>query len=44
MAGSLVNYDDSAYRQPCNSIVSSERHQQAPLIALDSDGEESGGE
>ena len=42
MPGCLVDYDDSANRQPSSSFVSSERHQQASLINMDSDHEESG--
>ena len=42
-SGCLINYDDSAYRRPRSSPATSDGHQQAPLITLDSEGEESGG-
>ena len=41
-AGRLGTYDDSAYRQARSSVASAEGHQQAPLIVLDSEGDESG--
>ncbi len=42
-SGCLVHYDDSAYRRPRSSAAGSGRQLQAPLITLDSEGEESGG-
>ena len=42
-AGRLANYDDSAYGQPRSSSTRAEEHQQAPLIILDAEDEENGG-